>query len=437
MRKLQFTTLACVVGLALTTSYLSSAHGQVELEEGDVDKEQNPAPAPQEETAVEGDGTVQDSNEAKAEKETPSLDLTVGGAIRFNYFYKTWEGQNANRNKGGDFAFEMFRIGTDVTYGDLGVSAQYRFYSGYHMLHHGYVFYRFTDAFELQAGMTQAPFGILPYASHSWFFNLSYYVGLEDDYDIGMKALFKLGGLDIQAAFFKNDEWSFTGNSVDSSRYSYDVVSIDEQELAYAGVEEARDNQETNQFNLRLAYTFDHGKVGSTEIGASGRVGWLYNGTTEDSGEHWAVAGHFNGNYLGINLQLEAAYYDYNPANPSGQSRDFVVMGAFDAPYKVASRGLVLGANLAYTIDLNVWPLDSLTFFNDYSIVYKPDNDYEHSQGNIVGVILAAGPLVFDLDVGLGLNHPWIGPLYGTGLAEGSSDAEWETRVNFSMGFYF
>ena len=33
----------------------------------------------------------------------------LGGALRFNGFYKSWVGEEANRNKGGDFAFDTAR----------------------------------------------------------------------------------------------------------------------------------------------------------------------------------------------------------------------------------------------------------------------------------------------------------------------------------------
>ena len=46
--------------------------------------------------------------------ESPSK-LKVGGALRFNYFLKSWEGEEANRERGGDFAFDTFRLNVDAS----------------------------------------------------------------------------------------------------------------------------------------------------------------------------------------------------------------------------------------------------------------------------------------------------------------------------------
>jgi hypothetical protein len=119
------------------------------------------------------------------EEEAPPPELHVGGALRFSYFVKSWEGQEGNRDRLGDLAFDTFRLNVDASWNGLRLSGEYRFYPGYQMLHHGYVGYLFSDEVALDLGVTRVPFGILPYASHNWFFDLSYYVGLEDDYDLG------------------------------------------------------------------------------------------------------------------------------------------------------------------------------------------------------------------------------------------------------------
>ena len=45
----------------------------------------------------------------------------------------------------------------------------------------------------MQVGVHQVPFGILPWASHNFYFQLPYYLGLEDDYDLGVKHILKQG----------------------------------------------------------------------------------------------------------------------------------------------------------------------------------------------------------------------------------------------------
>jgi hypothetical protein len=126
------------------------------------------------------------AQEEKPAKEESKDTLKIGGALWLNYAYRHWD--QTDRDKGGDFALELFRLSVDGRKDKLGISAQYRWCSYMDVLHHGYFFYDFAPKWQGQLGITQAPFGILPYASHSYWFGLPYYFGLEDDYDIGDRA---------------------------------------------------------------------------------------------------------------------------------------------------------------------------------------------------------------------------------------------------------
>ena len=373
-----------------------------------------------------------DSNDSETTEEST---LHVGGALRFNAFYKSWD--KVNQDKSGDFDFDTFRVNADGSHRNVDVSLEYRFYSGYHMLHHGYVGYTFNEEVEVQIGVTRKPFGLLPYSSHNWFFDITYYLGMEDDYDTGVKVLLPAGKFDLQFAFYKNDEGSFTGDSIDSARYSYDVVHSDDVELGYAGVMGPRTNEEVNQFNARAAYTLTHRDDARTEIGFSGEWGQLYNSTTRDMGDHWAAAVHVNGNYGRFNLMAEALGYEFRPENPVGQDDAFVVMGAYDAPYKVAARGAVGLLNVAYKLPVEHKALESITFYNNYSYVKKRDSSFEDTQQNVIGMLLAAGKLFTYVDFAFGKNHPWIGSNYGAALAEGDPASDWELRFNINVGYYF
>lgn len=132
-------------------------------------------------------------------KEVVSKDspIHVGGALRTQYQYKDYS--DPQDEKGGDFNFDTFRLNLDGEIGDLILSAEYRFYpndglgDSWHAIHHGYVGYNFTDSIQGQIGVHQAPFGIQPFASHNFWFSGAYYVGLEDDYDMGLKFLYDQG----------------------------------------------------------------------------------------------------------------------------------------------------------------------------------------------------------------------------------------------------
>ena len=369
-------------------------------------------------------------------KEPRKVKYHVGGAIRFNAFYKSWD--ETNKDKSGDFAFDTFRFNADVEYKWLDMSLEYRFYSGYSMLHHGYVEYTSANGVRAQVGVSRKPFGLLPYASHNWFFDITYYLGMEDDYDAGVKVILPpLGNWDLQFAFYKASEGSYTGDSIDSARYSYDVVRSDQTELGSVGVLEPRTNEETNQFNARGAYTFHHSSKARTEIGISGEYGQLYNGTTTELGYHRAVAVHYNATYGRTNVMFEVLDFAFRPENPVGQDDRFIVMGAYDAPYKVAAEGSILVANVAYTLPLSGSPVDSLMFYNNYSYLRKREDGFADSQQNVLGMLMTVDRLLVYFDAAFGKNHPWIGSNYGLALAEGVPNADWELRFNINIGYYF
>ena len=246
-----------------------------------------------------------------------------------------------------------------------------------------------------------------------------------------------LDDFELQLAFYKTDEGNYTGDSIDSARYSYDIVQSDQSELGSVGVQEARTNEEINQFNGRLIYTRKHSNSASTEFGISGEYGGIYNKTTTRTGHHWATALHLNGTYGRYNVMLQAISYDFAPENPAGQDDRFIVMGAYDAPYKVAAEGSIFSANLAYILPTEWGPIESLTFYNNYSYLLKSESQFNDSQQNVLGTLVTAGSLFTYIDFAFGKNQPWIGPDYGQALAEGNVDNDWELRFNINIGYYF
>lgn len=414
------------------------------------------------EAAGEPDGSGESASvEAQSGADAePEAEVKVSGAVRFTYRILSWESEEGNRERLGDMIFDTFQIGADGSYGRFSVSGQYRFYQGYEMLHHGYLGYALSDNAQIDVGLTQAPFGVLPFTSHNWFFNLSYYMGMEDDYDLGVRGTFKLGDLDVRAAFYKSSEGTFSGASKDSARYGYDVVAASADELSYAGAGTDILNQEANQANLRVAYNLDHGDLGRSELGVSGRVGGLYNSTTERYGYHWAAAAHLNGTYGPLNLHLEGIAYRFAPSNPDGQSEDMVVLGAYDGPYFVAAGGYLLIGNLSYKLPVESDFFSSLSLHENYSILIKdaPDGaDYANTQQNALGLLMASGPIYMYVDMVSGKHHPWLGPGagYGRAMVEGrhltvadgqpagipgadtETDDSWHHRFNWNIGYYF
>ena len=366
------------------------------------------------------------------EADEPTVD--VGGALRFNFSWNTWAGDDQFPSAS---SFDVFRLDVGARYRELVLSAQYRFYAGYSMLQHGYLGTELTDDnLAFRVGVTQVPFGILPYASQSFFFSLLYYVGLEDDYDLGVHFATELGPVDVQLAFFKNDETSYSGSSRDSARYSYDLVKTRPGELAAAGIDEARTGEEVNQTNLRLGWTLEHAEGFSTELGISGQIGQVLDPVLDATSLHWAAAGHVDGDYGWLVVQVQAGAYDVGQARRV-ERPELVARGAYDAPYAVAAEAGFVVANVALEVPLDIWLLDSVTLYENYSRLFKAAAGFTDSEQNVVGALLAAGPVYLYGDFALGRNHPWLGPDYTTALGPGDPDAPWHLRFNTNLGWYF
>jgi hypothetical protein len=366
----------------------------------------------------------------------PSLEVDVGGALRFNYLYRDY--RPADAVEVGQLLFDTFRVEADGRYGPIRFGVEYRLYAGFHMLKTGWVGYELGDGVLLQAGVHQVPFGITTYASNSWFFQLPYYVGLEDDHDAGLKVTWKRGPLRLAAAFYKQYDGPFSGQSRASARYSYDVVPIADGALDYgsAPVAGVRSNREVNQGNVAATYTLGDGDV-TAEVGASAQLGGLYNEVTEKVGTHWAIAGHVNAKAGPLGAKLQVIRFAHDPRNPAGQATDFVVFGAYDLPYKVTADGTFHSAALSYAVPTDAPVISSLTVYNDVSVLDKGPATFIDSVQNITGVSVGAGPLFTYVDLVVARNHPFAiaGEDFAAALAEGAR--EWHVRFNINLGIYF
>ena len=388
-----------------------------------------------------------------AQQEEPSLNVNVTGSLRFNALFRAYgvdtQFENyADRALGnGGFTFDTFRIGANGTYGDFKFDFEYAFYPssfGGNYLHHGWVGYEFSDARQIQVGVSQVPFGIQPYASSSWFFNYSYYVGLEDDYDAGIKAMYQANGWDIQGAFYMNAEQTTFFGTANAARYSYDVVPT-----TNADYIDTRGVSEQNQFNIKIARTFDHGDLGFTKVGVSGQRGQLISQGDGDfqtnvtgNGEtdwHAAYAVHLQGRYEGFDAKLQFAQQEMNPPNVNDDR--FVIMGAYGSPNRVASEVDVYSSSLAYHIPVDLGPISEFKPYYDFSQVTKSVDGWNDNTMHDIGVLTSAGPMFVYTDLIISKGHPFNQPFDGSfnGVMAENADADndWRTAFNINIGIYF
>ncbi|MFZ0490311.1 MAG: hypothetical protein WCE57_01135 [Salegentibacter sp.] len=356
-----------------------------------------------------------------AAQDKPEVD--IGGALRFNYNLSSWKPEQKKR--GGDFGYDLFRVNAIASYQDLYVNAEYRLYSesfGGGMLKQGWFGYRFNETEELQLGLTQVPFGIQQYNSHNWFFNLGYYMGLEDDHDMGIKFVHLGEKFEYHIAYFKNAEELNFGNdsAISYSRYSYDV---------------AGNNKEVNQGNLKFVYKF--GDTLRSRLGFSAQYGGLYNLNTAKMGNHYGFALHYEADYGKWNLKSEAMLISHNPENEAGASEKVITMAAYGAPYQVASDFNLYTLAISRDVPVNWGPVSNLQFYNDFGYMQKQPSSFEDSFMNVTGVGIQAGNLYTYVDYAAGYNHSWLGGNFIDDFAAGNPDAKWEARFNINFGYYF
>jgi hypothetical protein len=192
---------------------------------------------------------------AGAQEEDDGID--IGGAVRLQWSYEDYN--EGNRERGGDLDFDTFRLNLDGSIDDVLLSAEWRYYQYMQVIHHAWVGYRFDNDWQAELGITQVPFGNLPFNSHGFFFSSNYYLGLEDDYDAGLKFQRTTGNWDLRLAFFKNDELGGVDGFVNdrAERYSFDVVA--QGLTAQGGLQQpigATNGERNERVNLNVGYYF-------------------------------------------------------------------------------------------------------------------------------------------------------------------------------------
>ncbi|TKA91323.1 carbohydrate porin [Guyparkeria sp. SB14A] len=358
--------------------------------------------------------------EEKAEASEP--DINVGGAVRFNY---TYNDANDGNDRGGDLNFDTFRLNFDGEIGDVILSAEWRWYEYFTAIHHAWVGYEFTDALMAKAGVFQVPFGVLPYNSHNFYFSSLYYVGLEDNYDFGVGTTYEPGDWRFDLAFMKNDERNF-GPEFDGSG---DTDSYSANAVGYNGNQGATES--VNTLVARAEYDYKVTDKLTLKPGASIKYGQMDGGTNPGGdGDFRAAAAHLVADYDRWNLQLQYTDWEYDLDDADAQ---FMNYGYYAGLYTGPLSAKAITANLAYTLPVEWGPVSSLTFYNDYSLIYDKNNDYDDTYMNVTGMAVSAGGVYAYFDIINGENQPFVtGAMAGPGQS-----GEDNTIFNINVGYYF
>ncbi len=376
--------------------------------------------------------------------------LHFGGAVRYNLLLANYESDiDANSSQ---FTWDTWRV--NVVYdnpGGIGLNFEYRFYPtfGTHFIKQGWLQYDFSESTQMQIGVTQTPFGNLQYNSHNWWFSLPYYVGLEDDHDMGIKVTHHSSNFQWDFAYFFQPEPegpSFGGESNfgfgGAGRYSYDVIPAGNASLT-----------ERNQLNIRGAYQFDGG-----EIGASVQWGQLYSQALDQFDSRYAVAAHARLSFGNLGILPQFLYYSMDAYDDGGNEITTVFMGAYGIPYEVSTEAWIATLGISYSHDVDWGPITNLMFYNDFSYMENQvgegttrlasgetltlANNFQYTVQNITGVLVSAGPVFTYFDIAQGINQPWLTDAFGVGVGPGHEDlglgdSEYNIRFNINIGFYF
>lgn len=375
--------------------------------------------------------------------DAPVAPLDIGGAIRFNYVYKSWQPEHPH----GFVGLDTLRL--DVKYDDgrrIG-SAQYRYNSfpsgqgGYtnHFLHHGWAGLRFDDKSELHVGVDKLPFGLLPYASNNFFESIAYYLGYEDTYNLGVTYAWRTGPMQWHLAYFPRDGGSYggSGNTArDSNRYSFNIVPDDDEQ----GYGTGQGDRERDTFAARGAWQMDG--PAKAELGLSLLRGAIKSNSGERSTRR-AAAVHAKGSRGPWTLMGEALYYNNSTRHLPGQTfggldpNSFVMLGAFGYPYPVAAKGVVYLLNVSYDIAGSVGPLTGFKLYNDYSVLKKKSGGFKDSLQNVTGLSFSSGKWFFYADFALAKHQPYMSADFGGLAATSAVHSGFSRRVNFNAGYYF
>ncbi len=389
--------------------------------------------------------------EEEVQKKSP---IKIGGAMRVNYAYGTYgddENPHPRGEKIGDVDLEIFRLNADIEYQNIIGRAEFRWYDNYSMIHTGWLGYNLGDLGTVKAGIVRVPFGPTAYGvSTSWYFDQHFYVGLSDDPDLGIRWDTKFNDLGLSVGYSLMAEPQGFGDSLNSSRYSYDVVKWEEITDADGNVtwgDSENGYDEQHQINLRAIYSL----ADSADIGASVQFG-LLKGTAvgdEDTGNHYALSAHMKNSLANFTLYSQFTYYTHNISDDTQwKTGDLIPMGAYDFAWPVASTGMIPAVSLRYdgisTDDIS-W-IDSVTPYVELSTILKSADNYNNSTLVTIGASWTfLGALYVYSDFGLSDGNFFVGNtddnysniLTGVNHVGANGNNVWHWRLNFNFGYYF
>jgi len=336
--------------------------------------------------------------------------LNIGGAMRFRY------GWTDNSNfKDNDFKTDLNRIKLNGHYGNLIGSVQYHWYARdantFSTIQHAWLGWKLGEDSDIRAGVVHVPFGLLPIASQNFWMNATYYLGLEDDPDMGVVWQHQSNGHHWHVGLFAGDEYM---DSSRNERYSYDLSGT---------------YREREQLAVRYERSTEFNDA-ALKFGGGIRVGKMQHLTGGDDEVHTAGAVHAELKQGAWTTQLQWIYYHY--ANPAGNT---VNLTGFIDNFTIASAAHVPTFNVVYALPHTGW-FDAISCYNNYSSVMTSSGmGLRDTLQNVTGCEITKNKVITYVD--------WVASrnMYGgtgTGLGiYGPNSSKWHSRLNINIGYYF
>ncbi|BDX07008.1 hypothetical protein [Planctobacterium marinum] len=339
------------------------------------------------------------------------LHTWFGGHIRVNSDYRDWVESQQTRVE-----FESIKLTGSLSW-DSGDTFNFdaRYYDNLqiNILRYAEYIRKLDEVSQLSIGITRVPFGLQNYLSDSFWYSINYYLGLEDDFDLGAVYHHTNERHSWKVGAFITDELA---DASEFARYSFDVAKVAGSEF-----------KENGQLNFYYQYSPQWFQQQS-KLGFSLQVGQIQNRNAGNS-RHWAWSAFYRQPYEQWQTTIQYSQYRYDIEAQQ------VVFSAFDYPFPIAKKAHSVVLNQAYRFSNLPQFIDTALIYTEVGIVDSSEPGTEKSLQWVLGSNIIAGNFVFYLDYIHGENM-WFSGGNGVGVYF-PDDIGSAARINFSTAYHF
>lgn len=338
--------------------------------------------------------------------------------MKTKYEEKSWT------NSDQKIAFDSAKFKLNINKDDLYSYAEYSCYQfkticDFSSLINLYGGIKFNNKSNLTIGLQPMPFGPSRFWESNNYGGIVTQVGLEDIHNIGIKYhnIYK-NNTDIELGYFIEDGGNYIGESIDSARYSSNLVDANDSSMRL---------EETNMFVVRLKRNI----FLDNSIGISYWKGDVKNKNNNKNGSREAISIFGNANIK--NTKVNIVLGRNNIRNKDDLNSDKSIFGSFDDDYYVANKGMFYTFDISYPIE-DLISGSTITPYMMFSGYNKDKEGYETSKRDIYGVSLDKNSWSFTTEYIIGDNDVFIGG-NKLSLAEGADKNESMFKITAAYNF--